>query len=87
MKVDEFDQLVVHPNQTEGDLRNAIDTWLEANPHRGIPLRAKIKLTIGLIVHPFGIHTWTRWRQWDSISLRFLDVGRKCRFCPKGRIE
>lgn len=81
MNVTEVDQIVVPPDlkYDEARIRAA-----DGGPKR-IRLRTWLKLKVGRIVHPFGIHTWVRWKTWDPASERIIDTGgRVCEFCAQG---
>lgn len=87
MKATDFEQLVLHPDDhKEENLRSYVEQWIDENPPKPIPLRARAVLLFGWLIHPIGHHTWVTWRQWDPASHRFVDVGEKCRYCPKGRL-
>lgn len=47
--------------------------------------RTELKITLGRILHPFGIHTWVRHKRYDETSDRLVDVGLVCWHCPLGR--
>lgn len=74
MNVTEVEQVVVDPSVEEvpvSTIQISHKTWL--------------KLKVGRMLHPFGIHTWVRWKQWDPASQRAIDTGgRVCEFCPAG---
>ena len=81
MNVTEVDQVVVPPELKHEEAR--VQTAI-GGPQRISP-RTWFKLKLGLIVHPFGHHTWVRWKTWDPVSERIIDTGgRVCEYCPKG---
>lgn len=49
--------------------------------------KARARLLLGRLLHPFGKHTWMRWMTYDEASDRILDTGGQiCEFCPRARM-
>lgn len=44
-----------------------------------------LKLDLGELLHPLGVHTWVRHKTLDHASDTLVDVGIVCWFCTKGK--
>lgn len=82
MNVTEYSQIVVDPPDASDELIELL-TLLDDGPTPD-PVWPRVKLIIGRILHPFGIHTWVRWRYYDPTIDRIIDMnGVVCQYCPK----
>jgi len=82
MNVTEFSQVVREPGdeQWTEEIYHRVGELLDQEPWTK---EVYIKLTIGRILHPFGIHSWVRHKRYDFASMKLIDVGRVCWFCPR----
>lgn len=52
-----------------------------------VPWRVFGKVVLARLIHPFGVHLFINWRQYDVASDRLMTMGLVCRFCPVGRVR
>lgn len=84
MNATELSQIVVDPDDKTPSLIIKLAAEAESND----PLWPSIKVRIGQILHPFGVHTWVRWRHYDAASGKVIDMnGVICQFCSKARLR
>jgi len=85
MNATELSQIVVAPedrtDEVQALLEEAAKDWPE-------PFWPNTKTIIGRVLHPFGVHTWVRWKQYDPQSKQVLDMnGKVCCWCPKAKLR
>lgn len=83
MNVPELSQLVLDPEDMD-----KVNLQLLVAQHfkEADPIWAAIKVQIGRVLHPFGVHTWVRWLHYDLATDRVIDMnGVICQWCTKAR--
>jgi hypothetical protein len=84
MNATELSQIVVDPDDKTVDLMLRLAGECDGTD----PLWPTIKVTIGRVLHPLGIHTWVRWRHYDKMSDKVIDMnGEVCTWCPRARFQ
>jgi hypothetical protein len=87
VNVTEVNKIVVEPSKRHLLERITAAAIRQKVFYQTIGLTQRLKLTLGQIVHPLGIHTWVSWKSYDEGSDRIIDTGGKiCEFCPKARL-
>lgn len=82
MNATELSQIVIDPEDRTTDLLLRLAPQADQQD-RIWPLA---KVLVGRFLHPFGVHTWVRWRHYDKASDQVLDMpGVVCQWCPKAR--
>jgi len=84
MNATELSQIVIDPEDRSAAL--LLQLAAEADQHD--PLWPLIKVHVGKLLHPLGVHTWVRWRHYDAASGQVIEMGGVvCQWCPKAEFR
>lgn len=88
MNVTEITKIQVAPEQEDLKPQVARAADRQGLLFTTVSVQLRVKLALGRILHPLGVHTWARWMQYDDTSDRVIDTGGFiCEFCPLARLS
>jgi len=80
MNATEFSQIVISPDDATDELLELLELLDDAPTPT--PFWPRVKVALGWALHPFGVHTWVRWRHYDPVIDRVVEMpGVVCQFC------
>jgi hypothetical protein len=86
--VSDLDVVYVNPEFGHRAALDAVKAIADEGNHQ-VPWNIHLRIIIGELIHPLGIHHWVTLRVWDPASSRILATGKKvCRVdgCHRARV-